>query len=208
MAKWDAALYTEKLLKRSSLDQIWTAAKTASGGDAPFNYGFGWFIESYHGHHLVQHSGGTPGFSSAIFRFIDDKLTVILLTNHSDSLLDQVALDLAGKFVPALKKPDRIEDPDPKTTLKLREILSALLDGRTHDSTSLAPPVEIFLNTATGKAFWKWFGSFGSLESLTLADREEVENGRVLRYEVTLGGNRFPLTVKITRDGKITQLHW
>ena len=34
--------------------------------DAPFNYGFGWFVDSYHGHLLVQHSGGTPGFSSVM----------------------------------------------------------------------------------------------------------------------------------------------
>jgi len=60
-AKWDAALYTEKLLKKSSLDQMWTATATNAGVAAPFNYGFGWFIENYHGHRLVQHSGGTPG---------------------------------------------------------------------------------------------------------------------------------------------------
>ena len=28
LAKWDGALYTEKLLKRASLDQMWTVAKT------------------------------------------------------------------------------------------------------------------------------------------------------------------------------------
>jgi hypothetical protein len=31
MAKWDAALYTEKLLKKSSLDQVWNAAVTHDG---------------------------------------------------------------------------------------------------------------------------------------------------------------------------------
>jgi CubicO group peptidase (beta-lactamase class C family) len=35
MAKWDAALYTEKLLKRSSLDQIWTAATTKTERNHP-----------------------------------------------------------------------------------------------------------------------------------------------------------------------------
>ena len=54
IAKWDAALYTEKLLKKSSLVQIWTAVATNDGAAAPFNYGFGWFIDSYHGHRLAQ----------------------------------------------------------------------------------------------------------------------------------------------------------
>ncbi len=31
LAKWDAALYTEKLLKQSSLDQMWTVAKLSNG---------------------------------------------------------------------------------------------------------------------------------------------------------------------------------
>src|SRR6478735_2443196 len=62
MAKWDAALSTTKLLKRESLDQIWTATKTKDGVDASFDYGFGWFLDKFHGHRLVQHSGGTPGF--------------------------------------------------------------------------------------------------------------------------------------------------
>src|SRR6202161_2109817 len=31
LAKWDAALYTEKLLKRSSLDEMWTVAKLSNG---------------------------------------------------------------------------------------------------------------------------------------------------------------------------------
>ena len=69
MVKWDAALSSGKLLTKSSLDQIWTPAVTNDGTDPSFNYGFGWFIDSDHGHRLVQHSGGTPGFSSVIYSF-------------------------------------------------------------------------------------------------------------------------------------------
>src|SRR5204863_670566 len=116
MAKWDAALYSEKLLKKSSLDQMWTATATNDRADAPFNYGFGWFIENYHGHRLVQHSGGTPGFSSAMYRFANDKLTIIILTNHADRILDQLAVDLAGICVPELKRRELTTDPDPTTT--------------------------------------------------------------------------------------------
>ena len=69
----------ESALLGGPLDQMRTAAVTKDGADAPFNYGFGWFIDSYHGHRFVQHSGGTPGFSSVIYRFLDDKLTIIIL---------------------------------------------------------------------------------------------------------------------------------
>ena len=55
MAKWDAALYTEKLLKRSSLDQMWTPVKLNSGKTEP--YGFGWRVDAVHGHRLIEHGG-------------------------------------------------------------------------------------------------------------------------------------------------------
>src|SRR6266513_506399 len=124
MAKWDAALYSEKLVKKSSLDQMWTAALTKDGADAPFNYGFGWFVDSYHGRRLVQHSGGTPGFSSVIYRFLDDKLTIIILTNHSDMITDELAIDIAGICLPALKRPEGKPDPNPMTTAKSKEMVS------------------------------------------------------------------------------------
>src|SRR5580700_5113554 len=41
LAKWDAALYTDKLLKRSSLEQMWTVAKLKNGQPNSGDYGFG-----------------------------------------------------------------------------------------------------------------------------------------------------------------------
>ena len=152
MGKWDVALYGEKLLKKSSLDQMWTATRAKDGADAPFNYGFGWFIDSYHGHRLVQHSGGTPGFSSVVYRFLEDKLTIIILTNHSDRIVDQLAIDLAGICLPALKRPNANPDPDPKTTAMLKSVVSRLLNEK-YDPASFTTAMRTFLTTATGKAF-------------------------------------------------------
>ena len=207
MAKWDAALYSEKLLKESSLHQVWAVTKTNDGADAPFDYGFGWFIGHYHGHHLVQHTGGTPGFSSLIYRFLDDKLTIILLTNHSDRIVDQFAVDLAGMYIPALKPPEGNPDPEPKTTATLREVVSGLLNEK-YDPALFTPPMRIFLNTATGKAFWKWFASHGALGSFTFSERESAGKDRIVRYKVTLGGNPYWFSCKMTNDGKIAQIYW
>ena len=207
MAKWDAALYSEKLLKESSLHQVWAVTKTNDGADAPFDYGFGWFIGHYHGHHLVQHTGGTPGFSSLIYRFLDDKLTIILLTNRSDRIVDQFAVDLAGMYIPALKPPEGNPDPEPKTTATLKEVVSGLLNEK-YDPALFTPPMRIFLNTATGKAFWKWFASHGALGSFTFSERESAGKDRIVRYKVTLGGNPYWFSCKMTNDGKIAQIYW
>lgn len=205
--KWDAALYGEKLLKKSSLEQMWIATMAKNGADAPFNYGFGWFVDSYHGHRLVQHSGGTPGFSSVIYRFVDDKLTIIILTNHSDRIVDQLAIDLAGICLPALKRPDANPDPDPKTTAILKDVVSSLLNEK-YNAASFTPAMHAFLTTATGKAFWKWFAGHGSVSGFIFSDRDDTKDGQVLRYRVSLGGNPYWLSAKITKEGKIAQIYW
>src|SRR5437588_12353887 len=62
LAKWDAALYAEKLLKKSSLDQMWTSVKLTNGVTRP--YGFGWAFNDVRGHKIIEHGGAWQGFTS------------------------------------------------------------------------------------------------------------------------------------------------
>jgi len=207
MAKWDAALDTERLLKRSSLEQMWAPSRTNDGAFASFNYGFGWFVDSYNGRRFVQHSGGTPGFSSAIYRFTDDRLTVIVLTNHSDRFLDQFAVDIAGMYVPALKRPVGVADPDAVTSARLKDVTSGLMGGR-YDAESFTPPMRAFLKTATGRGFWEWAASHGALTSFAFSGREDAGDSSLLRYRVGLGGNPYWFSFRLMKDGKIAQIYW
>jgi CubicO group peptidase (beta-lactamase class C family) len=102
MARWDAALYTEKLLKKGSLDQMWTAVCLNDGKTA--DYGFGWDVTSVNGHRLIEHGGAWQGFTAQISRYVDDKFTVIVLTNldSEHSQPDKVAHDVAAIYNPAL----------------------------------------------------------------------------------------------------------
>jgi CubicO group peptidase (beta-lactamase class C family) len=79
--KWDQALYTEKLVKKATLDEAFTPVKLNS--DSTYQYGFGWFIaqDSTLGK-VVQHSGGWPGYGTYIKRFIDENDCIIILTNN------------------------------------------------------------------------------------------------------------------------------
>jgi CubicO group peptidase (beta-lactamase class C family) len=85
LAKWDAALYTEKLLKRSSLEMMWTPVKLKDGSTNKENYGFGWFTEERHGHHVITHDGSWQGFKSDISRYVNDGLTVVVLANLAEA---------------------------------------------------------------------------------------------------------------------------
>lgn len=79
LAKWDAALSSEKLLKQSTIKQMWTKAKLNNGQEVDHGLGFG--MTPYQGHRRVGHSGGVAGFSATLTRLVDDNVTVIVLTN-------------------------------------------------------------------------------------------------------------------------------
>ena len=95
LAKWDAALYTEKLLKKSSLAQMWTVAPLRNEQPNSGHYGYGWFIESQEGHRLIEHEGEWQGFETQICRYVDDQLTVVVLTNLAEAKPDRIAHGIA-----------------------------------------------------------------------------------------------------------------
>ena len=105
LSKWDAALYTDKLLKKSSLDEMWTPVKLKNGQPNPDHYGFGWFIQNVNGHRLIEHSGSWQGFNTNISRYADDGLTVVILTNLDGAEPLDLCHHIAGLYMPELMPP-------------------------------------------------------------------------------------------------------
>jgi CubicO group peptidase (beta-lactamase class C family) len=99
LAKWDAALYTERLLRRSSLKQMWTVATLINGQPNSGHYGYGWFVTRKKGHPLVQHEGQWQGFETQISRYLDDKLTVVVLTNLAEAKPERIADGVAEIYL-------------------------------------------------------------------------------------------------------------
>ena len=102
LARWDAGLYTEKLLDRAALDLTWTPARLADGSPVPYGYGFGWMVGEVRGHRVVRHGGGWQGFATDIVRFVDKKLTVIVLTNLAQADPAAIANGVAALYDPEL----------------------------------------------------------------------------------------------------------
>ena len=99
LAKWNEALYTEKLLKRSSLDLMWTPVKLKNGEPNKGHYGFGWFIDERAGHRCIHHDGSWQGFETAIDRYVDDQLTVVALANLADSNPGKITQHVAEMYL-------------------------------------------------------------------------------------------------------------
>jgi CubicO group peptidase (beta-lactamase class C family) len=82
LLKWDKALYTEKLIKQSILQEAFTPMILNDGSLS--YYGFGWSIrtDSSFGK-VVSHTGDNPGFKTQIIRYIEKKKTFIVLNNNA-----------------------------------------------------------------------------------------------------------------------------
>ena len=82
MEKWDRALQRHTLLSAREMEPAYTPVKVAGVNEpdgTPAEYGFGWFLNPYNGHRRRWHYGETVGFRTAIERFTDNGLTVIVL---------------------------------------------------------------------------------------------------------------------------------
>jgi CubicO group peptidase (beta-lactamase class C family) len=101
LAKWDAALYTDKLLKRSSLDLMWTPVRQKNGQPNKGHYGFGWFIDDRQGHRCIHHDGAWQGFQTAIDRYVNDRLTVVALSNLEGANPGKITQHVAEMYLAA-----------------------------------------------------------------------------------------------------------
>jgi CubicO group peptidase (beta-lactamase class C family) len=90
LEKWDRALTRHTLITEQEMAPALAPPavngvplQTPDGVMAPL-YGFGWFLGPYRGHRRYAHYGETVGFRTAIQRFPDDGLTVIVLANRAE----------------------------------------------------------------------------------------------------------------------------
>ena len=94
MAKWDAALYTEKLVKQDSLKKAWTPFTLNNGVST--GYGYGWASAHYQGHDMITHGGGINGFITDGFRFPNEQIYVCILTNCMRLIPDNLAFKIGA----------------------------------------------------------------------------------------------------------------
>ena len=103
LAKWDAALYTDRILSDATRRQMWTPVQLNDGTSHP--YGFGWEIDSsMMGHNLVRHGGQVRGLLSEFARFVDHRLTIIVLMNMDDVDWQTIVRGVARFYIPAAPK--------------------------------------------------------------------------------------------------------
>ena len=79
---WADAVRQHRLVSSAAQARMFTPVSLADGQTE--QYGFGWGMSNYRGHHFVQHGGGINGFSTFIAQFLAEPVTIIVLANRED----------------------------------------------------------------------------------------------------------------------------
>ena len=173
-----------QLLKRETLEQMWTPTTDAQGKKTL--YGIGFRIDAVNGHRSIGHGGAIYGFATALAALPDDKLGVVVVSTKDsvNSVTNRIA-DLALKAMLATREGKPL--PQAERTAPISREGAKRLAGR----------------YANGDKWLELTESAGNLSLLT------SEGGSPLRLR-SLGDGfiaddrlGFGISLKV-RDGKVT----
>jgi CubicO group peptidase (beta-lactamase class C family) len=204
MLKWDAALHTEKLLKKVSLEQMWTPVKLNNGKSE--KYGFGWSLDMVRGHRIIEHGGAWQGFKAQISRYVDDRLTIILFANLIQTNQGKLAKGIAGIYNPELIPipPKAIEDKEPEVTALARDLLQKLMSGKLEESVFTPKAwTETAPNFPGAREF---LAPLGEVRGIELIERSEEDGNRLYRYRLIFKDTNLFYSLALTKEQKVGAL--
>jgi len=87
MILWDKALREKNIiLKKENWELLWQPfIKTSDNPASKEYYGFGWIVGELNGRKTISHGGANVGFRSYYTRFVNDGLSIIIMTNTDDA---------------------------------------------------------------------------------------------------------------------------
>jgi CubicO group peptidase (beta-lactamase class C family) len=100
MARFEAAMLADKLLERASRNLMWTSLNTADGKST--GYALGWGTLEKFGYHILAHTGGQQGTSTA-FELLPERRAGVVVLANMDGVSSNVLADEILEIVLELK---------------------------------------------------------------------------------------------------------
>jgi CubicO group peptidase (beta-lactamase class C family) len=211
LARWDRALFTDQLISRSTLEQMWTPAKLCAGGKT--QYGLGWAVDDYLGLPTVGHGGAhMTGFKSYFARFLKQELTVIVLCNSRQANPANIALGIAGFYIPEVQisRLKEREDPSPGRSDTLKK---ALTDLAARKESTLVTSEFLRDYTRSSERATTLAGRLKAIKSFAFLGARDISENKIERYSVpvkdicfyrltTPSESRY-YTFYLTSDGRV-----
>lgn len=206
MVKWENALRGNKFLKPESKQIIWTQFTFNNGALSP--YGFGWRISDVRGHKLIGHTGQTAGFGAAIFRYAENDVTVIALTNLGElGMGSLIATSAAKVYIPSLslkKIKIFLEDDQARNS----RLMLALRDriANTPKAEMFTPELYRSLSGERARSAAARLIAYGAIEKLELAGTETIDGRTVYRYRAAADRRLMLWRFAFDSSGRIAEM--
>lgn len=87
MILWEKVLREKNIiLKKENWELLWQPfIKTSDKPESKAYYAFGWLTDERNGHKVIEHGGANVGFRSYYTRFVNDDLSIIIMTNTDEA---------------------------------------------------------------------------------------------------------------------------
>jgi len=212
MIPWAVSLNQGRIPDSTVLRAAWQPVRLKDGGLFP--YGFGWDLTDQRGHRRIGHTGAWQGFKTAIHRYPEYQLTVIVLANLASAETGSLAEGVAGIVEPDLRPPPRFTAalPGPRPPQGADRILQQLAGGR--DAELVTPGLHRFLSPAVRTELGqllKQAPSWTSLGCDVVSRRKMVWLGAPIEracYSRGIGpAEQVIVTTYYTRDWKVAHLN-
>lgn len=206
LARWDSALYTERMLRANTLQYITTDQLLTNG--KPVGYAMGWGLGSVRGKRAIAHGGLIWGYRSYFSRFADYDLTVIVVSNQQAADLEPIGRMLAGLVVPelAVQSLKPIPDAHPDLTALHRKFFETCASG-VFNREGLSGDVSRTMDDKRAASFIGPLVANGKITEFHVVERtREGENVLRSRYGIRQGKKEWIATITITADGTIIGL--
>jgi CubicO group peptidase (beta-lactamase class C family) len=148
--KWDRALYTEKILKKKSKEEIFKEHMPGIG--------YGWFIGKRLNRKVIYYNGRSPGFTSYLDRYVDDDACLIILSNNYTPIAHMIIKDLGAiLFDEEYKIPEEIKEAKVE-----QHILNDYLGSYKFDSNFYRPNAVVKIIKKNDKLYFQWSETYFS----------------------------------------------
>lgn len=130
--KWHIALLSDKILSPKAKGKYFKAYVKASGESNNDSYAYGWFVKSTSRKtKLIHHSGGNGSAFAFFNRFIDEDITIIIVSNDNDGFNSKINEQIIGMvfdqdFIPLEKTGYKSLDELFNKKIKVDDILVLL----------------------------------------------------------------------------------
>jgi CubicO group peptidase (beta-lactamase class C family) len=181
LIRWSVALNHRRVPGASVIALAWAPLRLNNGGEYP--YGFGWDLTEQRGHPRIGHTGSWQGFKTALYRYPEFGLTVIVLANLAQGEPSAIAEGIAGILEPDLQPPQLLPAAlaGPPPPIPIPDLLLHLAGGT--DSNRITVGLRGFLSPAARQDLGDVLSKAGSLTELgcdRVADRRITRLGAVI----------------------------